>query len=269
MPYVTNVTKKRVKKAVRSIMSATLYAGARMMVFAGVGISLLKSASWCKLHVIIGSWAAFFSVNAFLVPLSGAFGGVFGSLGVIGVRVLLGCFFGSVFSMHYLAYYLPGLCASLYWSCQLVDQSIDKSADQSRVLRMSFSCVLPILCMLLFIAHPIGGQAFVYSFYWLIPVIIFFAPRKTIFLHALASTFIAHAVGSVIWLYTVPMSVTVWHALLPIVAVERLVFAAGMTLGYYAIAYGIKKYAYVKRVSYMFFGGGLKTLKRLSKSNGR
>src|SRR5216684_1589321 len=60
--------------------------------------------------------------------------------------------------------------------------------------------LLPIACMGLFVIHPIGAQAFVYSLYWLIPVILYFIPQRSLFLQALGSTFIAHAVGSVIWL---------------------------------------------------------------------
>ncbi len=55
--------------------------------------------------------------------------------------------------------------------------------------------------------------------------------------HALASTFIAHAVGSVIWLYTVPMVASAWLALIPIVACERLLYTAGIVMGDAVINY--------------------------------
>src|SRR5207237_10360114 len=93
--------------------------------------------------------------------------------------------------------------------------------------------------MALFIVHPIGSQAFMYSFYWLIPIGLFGLARKTLFLEALGSTFVAHAVGSVIWLYTVPTTAGMWVGLIPIVAVERLLFAMGMVVMYRFIM-GIK-----------------------------
>jgi len=169
------------------------------------------------------------------------------------IRVLT----GSVLSFHMLAYHIPGFFASAYW------------ARQSRWL----SIALPIVCMALFLAHPVGYQAAPYAAYWLIPVgIALFnpfmmligkynlpfipsclsrlsrvslrgriegrdIPFKSIFLHSLTSTLIAHAVGSVIWIYTTPMTPAFWYALIPIVAVERLVMAIGMTTMYHAIGY--------------------------------
>jgi hypothetical protein len=59
-------------------------------------------------------------------------------------------------------------------------------------------------------------------------MILYFVPQKNIFFTSLGSTFTAHAVGSVIWLYTIPMTAGMWLALIPIVALERLCFATGM-----------------------------------------
>ncbi len=56
-------------------------------------------------------------------------------------------------------------------------------------------------------------------------------------MHCLASTFIAHSVGSVLWLYTGTMSAAVWMSLIPVVAIERFVFAGGMMVVYYAVSY--------------------------------
>lgn len=90
--------------------------------------------------------------------------------------------------------------------------------------------------MAAFIAHPVGSQAFLYSFYWLIPVAIYLMGRNSLFAQALGSTFTAHAVGSVIWLYANPMTPEIWLALIPVVLVERLVFASGIVLVYQIIA---------------------------------
>jgi len=65
--------------------------------------------------------------------------------------------------------------------------------------------------------------------YWLIPVALYFMKKST-FNTALGSTFVVHAVGSVIWLYTRDTSVLLWHSLLPIVLLERMAFAIGMVL---------------------------------------
>ncbi len=92
--------------------------------------------------------------------------------------------------------------------------------------------VVPIGAMLLFIAHPVGAHAWVYAMYWWIPVVLYCSQRNNLFSTALGSTFIAHAVGSVIWLYTVPMTAPAWISLLPVVIIERLLFATGMVVVY-------------------------------------
>ena len=76
-----------------------------------------------------------------------------------------------------------------------------------------------------------------YTLYWFIPIAISLMASKHPFLRALRGTFIAHAVGSVIWIYTVPMAAEQWLALIPVVALERSTFALGATLLYYLIAY--------------------------------
>src|SRR3989339_1654313 len=57
--------------------------------------------------------------------------------------------------------------------------------------------VVPVLCISLFIMNPVGGQAFLFSFYWLIPMIIFVIRIDNLFLRALGASFLMHAVGSV------------------------------------------------------------------------
>jgi hypothetical protein len=94
--------------------------------------------------------------------------------------------------------------------------------------------------MALFIIHPVGLLASAYSLYWLIPVGCYFIARTSIFSAALASTFIAHAVGSVMWLYLQPTTAQYWLTLIPVVAAERLIFASAATVLYYGITAAYK-----------------------------
>jgi len=183
--------------------------------FAGlVGLSSLVKFSW-----MVGSQTSFFSGINIMVPLSGAFGGVFGSVASYIIRAITHfCLFG-VFSVKYLTIGVPNFFASLYWS------------TTHWALRIG----LPITCMLLFWVHPTGFAAGAYALYWLIPVAVHCLSRKHIFLEALGSTFVAHAVGSVIWLYAAPMTPGVWIALMPVVAIERFLFASGMVIAHYLI----------------------------------
>lgn len=184
----------------------------------------IKIASFIKISYIIGSHAAFFSASSIALPLMGSFSRIpaitmscaFGFM----IRLALGA---SVLPM--LAYWVPGLCAALYWQMP------------SKIYRAG----LPLLCMALFLVHPVGIAAAPYAFYWFIPFVIAFIKSENIWTHALASTFTAHAIGSVIWLYTMPITAAMWLALIPIVACERMLYAAGIVVGHAVIAWCIRK----------------------------
>jgi len=189
--------------------------------FAGI----LKLSSLIKVSFLLGSQMIWFTGINSVLPLSGAFGGILGASCVFIVRQFLHLLFFKTISLSFLALCVPGFCASLYWSAN------------NALIRL----LLPLACMGLFVAHPIGGQAFFYSLYWLIPVALYFFPQRSVFAQALGSTFIAHAVGSVIWCYTVPMTAHMWMALMPIVIIERVLFAVGMVVAYHAISYIFSK----------------------------
>jgi len=91
--------------------------------------------------------------------------------------------------------------------------------------------VIPIVGMLLFWANPIGAEAWGYALLWLIPIAAsFFA--SNLFARSLASTFQAHVVGSLAFLYFMGMPAAAWWALIPLVIVERTLFAAGISVTY-------------------------------------
>lgn len=178
-----------------------------------------------KVSFLVGSHMIWFSASNSVVPLAGAFGGIMGCGLVFLLRQLFHLVFFKTVSLTFLAFCVPGFCASLYW------------ATNHFIIRL----LLPIICMGLFVAHPIGAQAFVYSLYWLIPVILYFVPQRSLFLQAFGSTFVAHAVGSVIWLYTTSMTATMWMGLMPIVIFERILFALGMVIAYHVLSFIFKK----------------------------
>ncbi len=191
---------------------------------------LIKLASLAKISFIAGTYTGFFSAINIVSPLAGAFGGIVGSIGVFSISAIIRLMFFGALPLHFLAYYIPGFCASLYWA---------------RPQNIIINVFLPLICMILFVMHPVGFYAAPYAFYWLIPISLYFVAHKNLFLHALSSTFIAHAVGSVIWLYTVPMMIGTWYLLMPVVAVERVAFALGMVLLYKAISYVQQRAGYV------------------------
>jgi hypothetical protein len=93
---------------------------------------------------------------------------------------------------------------------------------------------LPLLCMALFIAHPVGASAWYFTLYWLIPVFAAFFPERLVG-RALGATFTAHAVGTVAYIYMFQSTPAFWLALIPVVAVERLLFASGIVVSYVAL----------------------------------
>lgn len=123
---------------------------------------------------------------------------------------------------------LPTLFATLSWSVSI--------SDNNRVLDALLHLLLPVVCMVAFITHPIGNQAPLYACYWFIPMIAWALRTATqqshILMIALQSTFLAHAVGSVMWLFAVPTTMEYWLMLIPVVAVERLTMAASSALLY-------------------------------------
>ena len=177
-----------------------------------------------KLSFMVGSYVLFFSAVNCTVPLAGAFCGMGGSTMLFGLAILARVvFYGGLLPLSYLVHFVPGLCAGYYWG------------SRSAWVRL----LIPILCMAFFLVHPVGSAAWLYSLYWLIPIALYFLDSDHIFLTALGSTFTAHAVGSVIWLYTVPMDAGAWLALIPVVLIERLLFATGMVMMHTAISWAL------------------------------
>lgn len=190
-------------------------------------IFAIKVSSVFKVSFIIGSSMAFFSAFNIIAPLSGAFGGLTNSILIAGLGIMGSLLSGKALLSHLvISYHLPTFFASAYWY-------------SGALIRL----FLPIICMFLFIIHPVGMAAWVYSLYWLIPIAIYYSKKNSLFFNALGSTFIAHAVGSVIWLYTMPMSPIQWITLIPIVALERFAFALGMVLVHNAITYMMRLFA--------------------------
>lgn len=112
---------------------------------------------------------------------------------------------------------------------------------------VSFAYVsfVSLLSLVLFCMHPTGSQAFIYSFYWLIPLVSVRFAHTSLYARALTASFVAHAVGSVLFLTFVPTTPEYWIALMPRVLIERCVSAALMVCMHYVgvfVAVRIQKY---------------------------
>ena len=89
--------------------------------------------------------------------------------------------------------------------------------------------IVPTIAIVLFIAHPIGRTVWYFSLFWTIPIIAYFFRDRFLFARALGTTFTAHAVGGALWIWIFSLPSAVWNSLIPVVAIERLLFALGIT----------------------------------------
>lgn len=99
-----------------------------------------------------------------------------------------------------------------------------------------FSLILPLVAIAVFIAHPIGRTVWYFALYWLIPVGVWFVRDRFLLARALGATFSAHAVGGALWIWTFNLPAAVWIGLIPVVAVERLLFSVGIATAYVVVA---------------------------------
>jgi len=194
-----------------------------IIIFWGTCIYL---SSFFKISFVFGSSKFFLSGLNFIAPL-------------IGLPVAFLFLFKSFIFSYAVTFGLPTFIAAFSWD--IMKKVDSKESILLEVLNFILRVLFPLVCMVLFVLHPIGKEAFIYSLYWLIPVFFYFLQNKSVFFMALTSTFLAHCMGSIIWLYTVEMSSGQWLALIPIVAVERLVFACGISIIYFCVNWCMSK----------------------------
>lgn len=166
--------------------------------------------SFVPFNFIIGSKSAWFSYSSMAIPALGLHSSL--------LYVILFIFTKGLLSIN-------GLILSVTHRLPLLFSTM---ALQKRDWKISL--LLPLTAMILFNIHPVGGMVFYYTLYWFIPMIIYSFIRDSIYSRALSASFIAHAVGSVIWLYCGHVPVQAWTLLMPIVPIERVLIAGGMLL---------------------------------------
>lgn len=193
-------------------------------------ISLFTIVGFITLQIpfnkVIGSNVSF-TLFDFFGPMAGAFLGPVLGIGSVFAVEIVNLFIkqtplttGSVIRLF------PTLFAVYYFAV------IAKKGSQGKWI-----LAVPILCILIFIVHPIGRQVAYYPLiFWWIPIAAYFK-RNNLFLKSLGATFTAHAVGSTAFLWALNLPVQVWQNLPPIVASERLLFATGIAASYIAVKY--------------------------------
>ncbi len=167
-----------------------------------------------SLWPLYGAHSMYFSASMIATPLIGHCGGPI----LLMIYTILHCIkYGTTLlsgSLSCSVLFIPGIIAGYYLS------------TESRTRRL----LLISIPAFLFVMHPVGSQSLAYASYWMIPLILSGITYRTLFLEALAATFVAHAVGSCLWIYTTPTTTASWYALVPVVWYERLITALGIYL---------------------------------------
>lgn len=167
-----------------------------------------------------------FTLFEFFGPISGAFLGTIGialvgiakliafAVGVVNGKTLITSFGGLLVDLAKLT---PMMFAAYYFSTK----------NKSDLLCIA----IPVIAMIAFWLNPIGREAWYYALYWLIPIGARFFQDKLV-IRSLGTTFTAHEVGSVLFLYTIPSVPALWIGLIPIVFIERVAFALGISASF-------------------------------------
>ncbi len=192
----------------------------KKIVFILLFVALGFLAMQFKFTQIIGS-SLKFSLFDFYGPIVGGFLGSFiGMITVLAMQVVNWAWQGFATDAATAIRFFPMLFAVLYFS-----------------KKSKLTLIAPVIAMFGFWAHPEGLKAWYYALYWLIPVAMYFLHDKFIFARALGTTFTAHAVGSVLWIWIFNMKAAVWISLIPVVWKERGLMALGITLTFIIFNY--------------------------------
>jgi len=183
-----------------------------ILAFTVLGIILMQ----LKVSNLAGSSASFTAFDSF-APITGAFiGTAWGVVSVLAMQVVNFLIHGSLNTdVGTIIRLIPTLFAVVYF------------AHKSK-----FNVVVPIVAIAAFLIHPIGRTVWFYTLFWLIPIVAYFYQDKYLFVKSLGATFTAHAVGGAMWIYALNLPSSVWIGLIPIVVVERLLFAVGISVSF-------------------------------------
>ncbi|MCX6807056.1 MAG: hypothetical protein NT135_02990 [Candidatus Berkelbacteria bacterium] len=167
---------------------------------------------------IVGSKSTFTAFD-FMAPITGGFlGSWFGVLAVLVVELINFFIKGMHLDVTTFVRFFPMLFAAIYFGTKRREIGL-----------------VPLVCIVLFLIHPIGRQVYYYPLaFWLLPALLVLL-KKRLLANSLGATMTAHAVGSTAFLYAFNLPVNVWKSLMTIVPFERLTFALGIALSYLVI----------------------------------
>ena len=185
--------------------------------FAIAGCALLFSS--ISLFPVLGTYAAFFKSHIVSFALTGLLGSTFSSGLYIAMKLVLTGFGAGL--KHALLRHAASIITMFVWRSK------------------TFEIATFVACACAFILHPMGAHISLYTFHWIIPIALIVISRRSLFINSLIYSYLLHACGSVIWLYTKSIALTHWIFLTlnPLVIGERIALAASITICYYMITF--------------------------------
>lgn len=183
-----------------------------LLIFSVIGFVLLQ----IPVNVLAGSKVKFTLFDIF-APTAGALVGTgFGVLSVFVIQAINLVIHGlGNIDKGALIRLFPTLFAVWYFS----------KSDKKQL-------IIPILAMISYNLNPVGRSVWYYSLFWLIPLLTYPFKNRFLILRAFGATFTAHAVGGAIWIWAFNLPASVWQSLIPVVILERSIFALGVSATY-------------------------------------
>ena len=251
-------------------------------------LSIMKSKIWFLLFFIVLGFIALqipisvlvgakvkFTLFDLFSPISGAFlGSFFGIFAVVVMQLFNLIIHGftnidnsSVLKLAATLRFLPMVFgvwffarASRYYSSS--ERSESRSSRQARTIERLI-LLIPLLSIIIFNLHPVGRTVWFYSLFWFIPFLTWSFRQRFLVARSLGSTFTAHAVGGAVWIWAFNLPAGVWISLIPIVILERSIFALGISAFYVLLnnllAFSVKKkflrsdFSFDKKYVFRFF----------------
>jgi hypothetical protein len=175
-----------------------------------------------NLSYIVGSESQSFTMFQFIGPVGGGIMGAgLGAVSAVAVDLAAKLFYGKF------TWDIIGFIRLFTMAAAAVCFAVVREKKWAGI-------AIPLAGMALFWLSPVGAEAWGYALLWLIPIVASLLSYN-LFMRSLASTFQAHVVGSLAFLYFVGMPAEVWWGLIPLVVVERCLFAAGISVTYVSL----------------------------------
>lgn len=172
-----------------------------------------------------------FTLFDFFAPIAGAFlGPLFGIVTVFAVEIANLLIKQTPLQAGSLIRLFPVLFATYYFAVMAKQKKSEKFVSKEQ----KWIHFVPLFAIIAFLAHPIGRTVPYYTLFWTIPFIAYLL-RKNLFMRSLGATFTAHSVGGAAWIWAFNLPAQVWQGLIPVVVMERFVFATGITVSYVVI----------------------------------